>query len=445
MGVPGNRRAYSPEELAFIEHECVTRGTECDPKHVRDINRRFHGGAPIRTIEGVRAKRQKEGWKLNKAPDATPAHPVVEKEQEVTRREDADGVDLLAIGRRITTVDELVQYAKIDLAKYEIHQPEATAWDVTVSDPATGKTKTIQNHRIHVKARLKAGLSTLEQVEALLAGAFATRKPVAVKAPKYAKSDILQAVVIADPHVGKYAWDHETGHGDYDIGIATRLLRDGAAELLEWGDREGAGRRAIYCLGDVVHYDTPLGQTTGGTALDRDGRIEKMLEEAMRTLFDIVESAAKRGPVDVVLVPGNHDAVLTVAMRQILSAYFRKDRRVTVDTRGTTRKYVTHGKCLIGLAHGDKAQKKLGELMAAEAREAWGTALCREIHHGHKHSEALVTTVAGVTIRQHPALCPPDGWHAAEGYVGAPRAMDAYLYHADGYLLGTRRSTVRSG
>jgi hypothetical protein len=286
----------------------------------------------------------------------------------------------------------------------------------------------------------------LEQVEALIAGAFAARKPLPQKAHKPARgADLLQAVVIADPHFGKYAWDHETGHGSYDIDIAARLVRDGAAELLAWGDREGAGRRAIWLLGDYFHYDNPQGATTGGTALDRDGRLERMLTEAQSVLFDIIAAAAERGPVDVEVIPGNHDAVLSVTLRLTLAAYFRADRRVRVGMGGTSRKYVTHGKCLVGLTHGDKAQKQLGALMSAEAREAWGGATLREVHHGHRHSEALVTTQGGVTIRQHPALCPPDGWHAAEGYVGAPRAMDGYLYHADGYLVGTRRSSVRVG
>ncbi len=81
--------------------------------------------------------------------------------------------------------------------------------------------------------------------------------------------------------------------------------------------------------------------------------------------------------------------------------------------------------------------------MALEASKYWGIAALREVHHGHRHSEAAVTTVGGVTVRQHPALCPPDGWHAMEGYVGAPRAMDSYTYHADGYLVGMTRATVK--
>jgi len=295
--------------------------------------------------------------------------------------------------------------------------------------------------------KLRQGPSTAEQVAALIAGAFAKRKPLQVKSQlkSQVKSDLMQAVIIADPHIGKYSWKQETGEDDYDINIATRLIKNAAGELLAWGDSERPAKRSIWILGDWAHYDNPNGQTTKGTPLDRDGRVEKMMAEASAALFDVVEAAAKRGPVDVVMIQGNHDFLMALAFKQMLSAYFRHDPRVTVDTQGTTRKYVSHGKCLIGLTHGDKARKRLGELMALEAREAWGQAFLREIHHGHLHSDALIETTGGVTIRQHPALCPSDGWHASEGYIGSPRAMDSYLYHADGYLLGTRRSTVRRG
>jgi metallophosphoesterase superfamily enzyme len=254
----------------------------------------------------------------------------------------------------------------------------------------------------------------------------------------------MQALVIADPHVGKYSWSHETGWEDYDIGIATRLIRDAAGELLADGDGRGVGRRVIMLLGDYFHYDTPHGQTTKGTPLDRDGRVEKMLEAGAETLFDIIEQSAQVIPTEVILVPGNHDTILTVALRQILTAHFRGDRRVQVDVRGTTRKYIEHGKCLIGMTHGDKARKTLGEIMASEASEAWGRSRYREIHTGHLHSSAEVHTVGGVVIRTAPALCPPDGWHAAEGFVGATRGMESYYYHAAGSLVGMTMSTPKS-
>jgi len=188
-------------------------------------------------------------------------------------------------------------------------------------------------------------------------------------------------------------------------------------------------------LGDYFYYDTPDAKTTKGTALERDGRVEKMVEEGAAILFDIIEQSATI-PTSVVLVPGNHDAMMTVALRHILRAYFRKDDRVTIDDAKTTRKYVTHGKVLLGLTHGDKAKKRLGELMPAEVPDLWGKSLYREWHTGHLHGEAEVQTVGGVVIRTAPALCPPDGWHAQEGYVGKPRGMQTFYYHAAGSLLG---------
>ena len=250
----------------------------------------------------------------------------------------------------------------------------------------------------------------------------------------------MQCVVIADVHVGKYAWKHETGWDDYDIGIASRMLRVAANELLDDSKRFTVAERTIALLGDYFHYDTPHGATTKGTPLDRDGRVEKMMQEGAQVLFDIIEASARTAPTHVVLVPGNHDAILTIALRQILTERFRSHARVRVDTRGTSRKYLRHGNCLIGLAHGDKARKRLGELMALEAREDWGRTTYREMHTGHFHSMAEVHTVGGVVLRTHPALCPPDGWHALEGYVGATRGMQAFYYHADGGLLGMTMS-----
>ena len=408
------------------------------------LNDEFHKSQPIRTWSSVVNKRNKAGIKTNRDYTYKPpeAKDFKTTEQEVQRIESDAGLELRANGSRIKTVDDLLKYVKADMTRFEVAESQATKYEVASKDPATGKVTVTELHRVFVKLRPKAGPSVVEQVEAMILGAIKPR--VKIAAPKVKpQAKILQAVVLADPHIGKYAWGQETGWEDYDIGIATKLIRDASAELLAWGDREPVTHRALWLLGDILHYDTPHGTTTKGTPLDRDGRVDKILEEAVATLCDVITAAADRGPLDVILVQGNHDAVLTLALRHILQATFANDKRVTIDSRKTTRKYLMFGNCLLGLTHGDKASKRLGELMAIEARESWGKAKLREIHHGHRHSDALITTVGGVTIRQHPALCPPDGWHAAEGFVGAPRAMDSYLYHADGYLLGTRRSTVR--
>jgi hypothetical protein len=442
MPVRGDKTAWTLQELQRLA--VLSASGVSASETAKRLNAEFHKGQPIRTEPSVVNRRTKAKIKTNRnysspLPDAV-GHKVTE--QEVQRIETDKGIEARAHGARIKTVEDLLNHIGADLKRFEVAESQATKYEVASKDPATGKVTVTELHRVFVKLRPKAGPSIVEVVEAMITGAIKPR--LKIPAPKIKRiANVLQSVVLADPHIGKYAWGQETGWEDYDIGIATKLIRDASAELLAWGDNEPVTHRALWLLGDILHYDTPHGTTTKGTPLDRDGRVDKMIEEAVAVLCDVINAAAERGPLEVVLVPGNHDAVMTVALRHILSATFANDKRVAIDARKTTRKYVTFGNCLVGLTHGDKAQKRLGELMALEAREQWGTAKLREVHHGHRHSDAMVETAGGVTIRQHPALCPADGWHAAEGYVGAPRAMDSYLYHAEGYLLGMRRSTVR--
>ena len=407
------------------------------------LNIEFHDSKAVRKEAAVKMVRQKHAWKVGPKPKAPlPDVPGKETEQEVQHSATESGIEARSNGKRIKTVDDLLKHIGADLTKFEIAESQATKYEVATRDPSSGKVTTTELHRVFVKLKPKAGPNVLEAVEALIEGAYAKRTPIVTSRVTNVRStEMLHALVLADPHIGKYAWGKETGWDDYDITIATRLIRESVAELLD--TKQSAGKLALWCLGDILHYDTPHGTTTKGTPLDRDGRVEKMLEEAVSTLCDVISDMSQKAPTDVVLVPGNHDAVMTVALRQILSAEFKGHPNVTINTTNTTRKYVTHGRCLIGLTHGDKAQKHLGELMALEARQHWSDTLLREVHHGHRHSEAAVTTVGGVTIRQHPALCPPDGWHAMEGYVGATRAMDSYTYHADGYLVGMTRATVK--
>lgn len=407
------------------------------PAVVEALNREFHDSRPVRNLAAVRIKRTKMGVYVARKPTTlVPSQAQPTSEQEVETRETTDGTEARAVGIRIKTVADLLRHIDADMTRFEIDRSEATKYEVATKDPATGKVSTTELHRVFVRLKPKAGPSAEDLVAAMITGAVMPRRALLTAAGKKGRdANVLQTLVIADPHVGKYAWAEETGWQDYDIGIAKRLLRSSASELLADGEHRQVGRRAIFLLGDYFHYDTPDAKTTKGTALERDGRVEKMVEEGATILFDIIEQSATI-PTTVVLVPGNHDAMMTVALRHILRAYFRKDARVTIDDAKTTRKYVTHGKVLLGLTHGDKAKKRLGELMPAEVPDLWGRSLYREWHTGHLHGEAEVQTVGGVVIRTAPALCPPDGWHAQEGYVGKPRGMQTFYYHAAGALLG---------
>ena len=433
MGVRNDLVAWSDNEcrrLAILYKDGAT--TE---EVVEALNREFHAGQPVRNYTAVRLKRGKLRVWIGPKKHQTPLTPPVLTEQQVETRATEDATEVKSVGSKIKSVEDLLRHIQADMTRFEVERSEATKWETATVDPQTGKPVVTELHRVFVRLKPKAGPSTEDVIQALITGAILPRKGVTPAVIKGRSTDVLQALVIADPHVGKYAWGDETGWQDYDIGIAKRLLKASAGELLEEGEYRKVGKRSIFLLGDYFHYDTPDAKTTKGTPLERDGRMEKMVEEGAAILFDIIEQSAKI-PTEVVLVPGNHDAMMTVALRHILKAYFRSDRRITLNDTKTSRKYVTHGKVLLGLTHGDKGKKRLGEIMPAEVPSLWGASTYREWHTGHLHGEAEVQTVGGVVIRTAPALCPPDGWHSAEGYVGKPRGMQTFFYHSGGSLLG---------
>jgi metallophosphoesterase superfamily enzyme len=403
---------------------------------VETLNREFHGGRKVRNFTAVRLKRGKLKVWIGPKKHQTPLTPPVLTEQQVETRATEDATEVKSVGSKIKSVEDLLRHIQADLTRFEIERSEATKWETATVDPQTGKPVVTELHRVFVRLKPKAGPSAEELIQSLIDGAGKLRRTlITPRVIKSRSTDVLQALVIADPHIGKYAWAEETGWQDYDIGIAKRLLQQAAGQLLEEGEYRKVGKRAIFLLGDYFHYDTPDAKTTKGTPLERDGRMEKMVEEGAAILFDILEQSASI-PTEVVLVNGNHDTMLTVALRHILKAYFRNDKRITLNDAKTSRKYYTHGKVLIGLTHGDKGKKRLGEIMPAEVPHLWGTSTYREWHTGHLHGEAEVQTVGGVVIRTAPALCPPDGWHSAEGYVGKPRGMQTFFYHSGGSLLG---------
>lgn len=441
MPLRKDRAAWTPDEDAHLTHCFAVLGMPV-PKAQKSWPARF----PRRSLQAIRMRKQTLQVPTTPNPDIV-QHGVPQPlpptpEQDVERTETQNGVEAKSYGRRIKTVADLLTHIDADLTKFEVAQSEATKNEQVVRD-ANNKIQVVEYHRVFVRLKPKVGLNAEELVRAVVSGAMRPRAPIPAKHDGKQNHNVMQGIVIADPHIGKYAWGKETGDGDYDIAIAIQRLRDAANYLIIKGKYDKVQRRDFWLLGDYLHYDTPSGQTTGGTPLERDGRADKMYAEATAVLYDLIEHSAQDCPTFVTVVPGNHDAILSVTLRHTLAAYFRNDERVTVDVAPKSRQYVEWGKCLIGLTHGDKARKNLHTLMASEASEAWGRTTYREIHHGHLHSEGEIQTVItaknepSVIVRQHRALCPPDGWHAQEGFVGTFRGMGAYYYHKAGALVQT--------
>jgi UDP-2,3-diacylglucosamine pyrophosphatase LpxH len=362
--------------------------------------------------------------------------------EEVTQRQTPEGMEARSVSDRIRTVDDLLRHIEADMGRFEIAVSEATTWEGLTADRETGEPVVTELHRVFVRLRPKAGPGIAEAVESMIAAATRDIRRPAAKSHGKPKPGLWQVLVVSDTHFGNYSWKQTTG-ADWDLAIAEQVVRDTGHELLAVGDSHKPTRRTIAFLGDLFHYDAAeRAQTSSGTLLERDGRLQKMLDVGTTTLLGIVERSAETVPTDVVLVNGNHDETLSWVFHRLLLERYRNDKRITIDAHYTGRKYLSHGRNLLGFAHGHRAKKKLPQLMAIEAASQWAACPYREFHTGHYHSTAAewsrpIETIDGVLVRTAPSLCVADDWHASLGFLNARQAMETHLYAFDGGLTAT--------
>lgn len=372
-----------------------------------------------------------------KAAVAKAVLPAADAEQ-VTVKDAGDVREARSVSRSIRTVEDLLRHIEADMTRFEVAASEATKWEgLTAGEDGPEVTELF---RVFVRLKPKAGPGVRECVEAMLEAAKGDLARPLTKSGRAPRKGLWQVLVVADAHFGKYCWGRTTGGGDYDLDIAARLVTEAGGELLEVGDAQKPARRTIAFLGDLFHYDTPAGTTTGGTPLERDGRLQKMIAVGCDALLALVERSADTAPTDVVIVNGNHDEVLTWTFQRILLERFRNDRRVQVLQEFTGRQYLHHGGNLLGFAHGHKAKAKLPQLMALERPQEWSGCPYREWHTGHFHSQAAewqrpIETLQGVIVRTAPALNPPDDYHAVNGWIASRQAMETFLYAERGGLV----------
>jgi UDP-2,3-diacylglucosamine pyrophosphatase LpxH len=361
--------------------------------------------------------------------------------EEVTQRQTPEGMEARSVSDRIRTVDDLLRHIDADMSRFEIAVSEATKWEGLTADRETGEPVVTELHRVFVRLRPKAGPGIAEAVAAMIDAAKREIRQPKIKGHGKPRVGLWQVLVVSDTHFGNRSWRGTTG-SDWDLAIAERVVGDAAGELLAVGDPHKPARRTIALLGDLFHVDTPSGTTTSGTPLERDGRLQKMLDVGTTTILRIIERSAETVPTDVVLVHGNHDESLSWAFHRLLLERYRSDQRITIEGQYTGRKYLSHGRNLLGFAHGHRAKKKLPQLMAIEAASQWAACPYREFHTGHYHSTAAewsrpIETIDGVLVRTAPSLCVADDWHASLGFLNARQAMETHLYAFDGGLTAT--------
>lgn len=365
-------------------------------------------------------------------------------EEKIKFEEDLEGggiIDATGIVH-VKTLDQIIAEAKIDLQIWEIDRHVINKWDVT---NAEGKKWQNWQVKVWLKKKFEAeqAFSAAMLFETLVQG-YAPKLPK-IKYKHDRKEKNLLELNLFDLHLGKLCWGEEVNN-NYDIKIASARFEYALDTLVK---RAGAYdfERILFPIGnDFFNSDNHVNTTTMGTRQDEDVRWQKSFRIGHKLLTDGINKLRELAPVDVLIVPGNHDYQKSFYLGEVLSAYYRNDESVMVDNSANVRKYYNYGQVLLGFTHGNlEKHESLRSLMSYEAKKHWANTQYREWHLGHQHRKLAKAHVVksdllheelGVTIRSMSSLAGTDVWHHMSGYVGPVRAAEGFIWNHDSGMMG---------
>jgi hypothetical protein len=368
---------------------------------------------------------------------------TVSAEVEDEIRTDEDLIRVLNIDTTIWKVDRFevgksIAYRKDRKVKWTVREGKVVSGEV--DDSGKLLLKPVFNVKVFLSRRTEEIRAELA-IEDFRKNVYQfAPKVVSLKFPK-PKGDMLYEIEMPDMHIGKLTWGEETGI-DSDIKIQVDTAKSVIQKLLCHAEHYPIGRILLPIGHDYYNVDNQFNTTTHGTPQQEDTRWRKTFKVGWTLAADMINMCSQIAPVDVYIIPGNHDEERSYYLGEVLSAMYEKSNRVHIDNSAKSRKYYVYGKNLIGLTHGYHERiNKLKDLMALEAPDLWAVTRYREWHTGDKHhKEDFVhktqETDSGVVIRILRSLTPPDAWHFNKGYVGALRASEAFLWDKEYGLIG---------
>lgn len=273
---------------------------------------------------------------------------------------------------------------------------------------------------------------TIEQIEDFYKE-LATKYP----SPKVEKrifvdNGFMLEIPIQDTHFGKFSLSEDVSE-PYNFNLAKErfgYVIDDVIEQVKHFDIE----KIIFPIGsDFFHIDNFNYTTTAGTNQNTDLSPQLIFKYGLECLIENIIKLSYIAPVEIFCVNGNHDYLSSYHAICSLQCYFHNNENVTVNTDTKPRKYIEYGNNLIGFTHGDKEGKRIEGLMQVEAREAWGRTKFHEIHMGHLHSEQT-REINGIIIRNLSSFTGTDNWHNRQGYVGALKKCESFLWDKENGL-----------
>lgn len=350
--------------------------------------------------------------------------------------------------KKVSTLQELIKVCQIDLKEWNIDRWICNQWQVGAKNSAN---KIEVTPLFQVKAwlsRRKVETDLVKQKEALLKELKAYA-PIVGPLPKKlvpVNGGSLLEICIFDPHFGKLAWREETDD-DFDLKIIENRVKQAVKNLLGRVNLDQIKKILLPIGNDLINIDNRHNTTFAGTPQDSDCRYMKIIKTVKRVLIEIIDDLSRIAPVDVIIVPGNHDTTSSFMIGEILESFFFNNKRVNIDNVPKMRKYYQFGLNSFQFTHGNEEKHdSLGLIFATEQPNLWANTKFRFCQLGHFHKNKKINYVSvdehqGFQVQIMPSLSGTDFWHKSKGYNTLKQAK-ALLFDPNEGLIGEFTTTL---
>lgn len=175
---------------------------------------------------------------------------------------------------------------------------------------------------------------------------------------------------------------------------------------------------------DLLHTNDMRGHTAKGTDI---GAIDfrQAWKDARTFWYKVIDAALENSTkVKLRYSKGNHDECTSWCFLQELWARYPQ---AIVEDSLSPRKCIYWKGCFIGYGHCEYtgSLNKLFQDFVLDFPTEFANAEVREIHTGHLHSESKDT---GLMVRRLASGVPTDKWSADNGYVGAHKRFEVFVW-----------------
>jgi hypothetical protein len=224
---------------------------------------------------------------------------------------------------------------------------------------------------------------------------------------------------------------------DYSPEMAETLVWRTVDLMLERALSFGPFEKIVLPFGnDWMHHDNVFHTTTAGTGQPEAESWHHTFVQAKYLIWDLIEALSDHAPVEVVVIPGNHDRQTAFALGQVVEARFWNDENITVYADPAPYKFWRYGINLTGFEHGHSIKPKdLPGIVINECRGILPEVRSIQWHCGDQHREAPRFGDHGIVTKYLPSFVAGNEWHKLKGFSWAHRASIGFVYDYHGGII----------